>query len=434
MSPLNVGLRRAYYQNREAGLLALSSLWAHKMRALLTILGIVIGVTTVIAMVSVIDGLNTTFAKQLGFLGADTFFVQRYKAVQFGARREKPRKGFTREDAEAIMRRCPAVAVADIYTEAIVSATYGSEKTPFVPIGGTNTERFDEIMSWWVGDGRMLTADDIAAARYVCVVGSQVAEALVPGGDIVGKDIKVDGYRFRVVGVFSPKGEIFGTSMDNYILIPYGAFRKAFGTRDDNDEFSESSSLIIKARSPQTINVAIDQVEALMRERRRVPPEKENDFEIYTADSLMQIFNQITGAAFAVMIGISAVSLLVGGIGIMNIMLVSVTERTREIGVRKALGARRRDIMTQFIAEATAISLVGGAAGIVLGVVLGEGVNVLTKVLADAHLPVPHLPAAIKAWSVVLGFLFSLAVGLFFGIYPASKAAKLNPIEALRYE
>ncbi len=426
---LPTAVRKFYYQNREAAVLALTSLWAHKMRALLTILGIVIGVTTVIAMVSVIDGLNSTFASQLGFLGADTFFVQKYKAVQLGVRREEPRKDFVKADVEEILRRCSAVKEADIYNEALVTATYGNEKTPPLPCGGTNTENFDEIFSWYVGEGRMLTADDISAARYACVVGYEVARALAPGGDLVGRDIKINGYRFRVVGVFAHKGEIFGVSMDNYILVPYGAFKKSF-----KKGYEEGTSINVKAVSPERLHEAIDQVEVVMRERRHVPPEGENNFEIYTADSLMGIYNQITGAAFAVMIGIAAVSLLVGGIGIMNIMLVSVTERTREIGVRKALGARRRDIMTQFVAEATVISLVGGVLGIVLGIMLGEGVSVLTKALAAAQLPVPHLPAAIKVWSVTLGFVFALAVGLFFGIYPATKAARLNPIEALRYE
>jgi putative ABC transport system permease protein len=426
-------LRRQYYQYREAASLAFSSLWAHKLRALLTVLGVVIGVTTVIAMVSIIDGLNQSFANQMGFLGADTFFIQKYKAVQFGPRLEEPRKDLEEADAEAIARRCPAVAVADFYTEIVGRATLGNRKTALLSIGSTQTAKFDEIFSWWVEDGRMLTQADIDAARYVAVVGSAVAEALAPEGRIIGQRIKVNGHRFLVVGVFGHKGEIFGVSMDNYIVIPHGAGVKAFGK--PSDEFGMGSSAItVRAKSPELVNAAIDQAEVVMRERRKVPPEAENDFEIYTADSIMAIYNQITGAAFAVMIGISAVSLLVGGIGIMNIMLVSVTERTREIGVRKALGARQRDILAQFIAEATVISVTGGIIGIALGASIGEAVSLLTKALANAGAPVPHLPAAIKAWSVALGFVFSLGVGLFFGIFPANKAAKLNPIEALRYE
>jgi putative ABC transport system permease protein len=424
-------IRRQYYQYREAALLALGSLWAHKMRALLTILGVVIGVTTVIAMVSIIDGFNKSFADQMGFLGADTFFIQKYEAVQIGFRREEPRKDFEPEDAEAIARRCPAVAVADFYSEYLTYGTRGGNKTALLPVGATQTEKFDEIFSWWVEDGRMLTQADIDSDRYVVVVGPDVEDALAPEGNIVGTDIKLGGHRFRVVGVFVPKGEIFGVSMDNYAVVPRGAAVKAFG---DTVLKSEEDAITVKAVSPELLNTAIDQVEVVMREQRRVPPEDENDFEIYTSDSIMEIYNQITGAAFAVMIGISAVSLLVGGIGIMNIMLVSVTERTREIGVRKALGARRRDIMAQFIAEATVISLTGGVIGILLGVLIGEGVSILTGALSSAGAPVPHLPAAIKAWSVTLGFSFSLGVGLFFGIFPANKAAKMNPIEALRYE
>ena len=431
MKPFWQNLRRQYYQYREAAALAYSSLWAHKMRALLTVLGVVIGVTTVIAMVSIIDGLNSSFADQMGFLGADTFFIQKYEAVQLGFRREEPRKDFKEEDAAAIMRRCSAVSVADLYSEFVTYGTYRGNKTALLPVGATQTEKFDEIFSWWVGDGRMLTQADIDADRYVAVVGPEVAGALSPGGDLIGEDIKLGGHRFRVVGVFVPKGEIFGVSMDNYAVIPRGAAIKSFG---DSVMRSEEDTLTVRAKSPEMLNTAIDQVEVVMREQRHVAPEEENDFEIYTADSIMEIYNQITGAAFAVMIGISAVSLLVGGIGIMNIMLVSVTERTREIGVRKALGARQRDVLAQFIAEATVISLTGGVLGIVIGVLIGEGVSLLTKVLSDAGAPVPYLPAGIQAWSIILGFLFSLAVGLFFGIYPANKAAKLNPIEALRYE
>ena len=424
-------LRRQYYQYREAAALAFSSLWSHKMRALLTVLGVVIGVTTVIAMVSIIDGFNASFADQMGFLGADTFFIQKYEAVQLGFRREEPRKDFEPEDVEAIMRRCPAVTVADFYSEYLTYATRRGNKTALLPVGATETEKFDEIFSWWVGDGRMLTQADIDADRYVAVVGPDVEESLAPEGNLIGRDIKLAGHRFRVVGVFVPKGEIFGISMDNYAVVPRGAAVKAFG---DTVMKSEEDAITVRAKSPELLNTAIDQVEVVMREQRRVPPEADNDFEIYTSDSIMEIYNQITGAAFAVMIGISAVSLLVGGIGIMNIMLVSVTERTREIGVRKALGARRRDVMAQFIAEATVISVTGGIIGIIIGVIIGEGVSLLTKVLSDAGAPVPYLPAGIQVWSIMLGFLFSLAVGLFFGIYPANKAAKLNPIEALRYE
>jgi putative ABC transport system permease protein len=432
VKPFGRDLRRQYYQYREAAALALASLWAHKMRALLTILGVVIGVTTVIAMVSIIDGFNASFASQMGFLGADTFFVQKYGAVQFGFRREEPRKDLKEEDAEAIMRRCPAVAVADLYREYLGYATHRGSKTSLMVLGATHTEKFDEIFSWWVEDGRMLTQADIDADRYVAVVGSEVNDALAPSGNLIGEDIKLLGHRFRVVGVFAEKGEIFGVSMDNYCIVPYGVAAEAFPETAKNEE--QGDVITVRAKSPALVNAALDQVELVMREQRRVAPEEENDFEIYTADSIMEIYNQITGAAFAVMIGISAVSLLVGGIGIMNIMLVSVTERTREIGVRKALGARRRDVLAQFIAEATVISLTGGAVGIILGIVIGEGVSLLTKVLADAGAPVPHLPAGIQAWSIMLGFLFSLGVGLFFGIYPANKAAKLNPIEALRYE
>jgi putative ABC transport system permease protein len=431
MKPLWHNLRRQYYQYREAAALAFSSLWAHKMRAFLTVLGVVIGVTTVIAMVSIIDGLNQSFANQMGFLGADTFFIQKYKAVQFGAGREEKRKDFEEEDVEAIMKRCSAVSVADLYSEYLSYATYRGKKTSLLPIGATGTEKFDEIFSWWVEDGRMLTQADIDADRYVAVVGPKVVDALAPAGNLIGEDVKLGGHRFRVVGVFGHKGEIFGVSMDNYAVVPRGAAVKAFG---DTVMKSEEDAITVRAKSPELLNTAFDQVEVVMREQRNVPPEAENDFEIYTADSIMEIYNQITGAAFAVMIGISAVSLLVGGIGIMNIMLVSVTERTREIGVRKALGARRRDVMAQFIAEATVISLTGGIIGIIIGVIIGEGVSLLTKVLSDAGAPVPFLPAAIKAWSITLGFMFSLGVGLFFGIYPANKAAKLNPIEALRYE
>ncbi|MCP4230158.1 MAG: FtsX-like permease family protein [bacterium] len=403
---------------REAILMALDAITANKLRSALTVLGVLIGVTTVIAMMSVIDGLNKSFEADVGALGAHNFYVQKYNAVQLGFDffREE-RDDFSIEDAYAIQEECSAVAVADLSSWRFVNAEYGGKKARFIGLTTTSTEFYDVLNDQYVEEGRLINRSDVLHARDVAVIGKEVVAVVFPGIDPIGRRLRVDGRQFQVIGVFEEKGEVFGDSWDDYIVIPETTYTNIYG------KDKEQSWLTIRARDTASMPLAVDQVETLMRRRRGVKPAEDNDFEITTPDQLMQIWQQITGGAFAAMIAIAGVSLLVGGIGIMNIMLVAVTERTREIGVRKALGARRRDIMSQFIIEAIVVSLVGGIAGIILGVLLGNLVGWLSPLEPATSVP-----------SLFIGFIFSVGVGLFFGIYPAWKASKLDPIEALRFE
>ncbi len=398
--------------------MALDAITANKLRSALTVLGVLIGVATVIAMMSVIDGLNKSFEADIGALGTHNFFVQKYNPVQMGPDlfREE-RKDFSIEDAYAIQEECPAVTVADLSSWRFVNAEYGSKKAQFIGLTTTSTEFYDVLNDQYVAEGRLINRADVLHARYVAVIGLEVVEIVFPGIDPIGRSLKVDGRRFQVIGVFEEKGEVFGDSWDDYIVIPETTYTKLYG------KDKEQSWITVRARDTASMPLAVDQVETLLRRRRGVKPAEDNDFEITTPDQLMQIWQQITGGAFAAMIVIAGVSLLVGGIGIMNIMLVAVTERTREIGVRKALGARRRDIMSQFIIEAVVVSLVGGIAGIIIGVLLGNLVGWISPLEPATSVP-----------SLFIGFLFSVGVGLFFGIYPAWKASKLDPIEALRFE
>ena len=402
----------------EAFVIGMESLFSNKLRSFLTLLGVVIGVMTVVGMMSILEGLNDSMAKQIGELGSNVIYITKMPVVRFGPMDPelRKRKDLKVEDAKAIEESCPSVihACPEMYYYADVR--YESNRIGEVEIDGGDSS-YLIVNSLAVESGRGITEQDVIASRYVCILAYEPKEALFPVGDPVGEDIRINGIAFRVIGTLEERGEFFGQSMDNYILIPYTTFQKIFGKERGR------ITLSIQAVSREAIPRAISEVESILRRRRGVPPEKENDFEIVTQDSLMEIYTKITGSAFAVMVGVAAVSLLVGGIGIMNVMLISVTERTREIGLRKAVGARKSDVLTQFLLESATLSFAGGVGGVVLGI----GVAFLIASLST-------LPATIPVWSVVLGFVFSVGVGLFFGIYPAYKASVLDPIEALRYE
>jgi len=403
---------------RESVTMAFEALRANKFRSILTTLGIVIGVLAVIGMQTIIAGLNRTVEKQLAVLGAGTFYVQKEPAVQFGDwEKYQRRKDITLKEVRALEEKATLVkVVAPEVMKFFSTVRYKGKKTnPTVYVFGGN-EFWQWANGFYVQEGRFVGSFDVAHNRQVCVLGLDVVETLFPFEDPIGKDVLIDGNRFTVIGVFERKGKIFGQSQDNVVLIPISTFHKIYGRR-------RSLGIALQARDPELLNEAIDQVIGILRMVRKVPPGKPNDFEILTKESLMQTWKKLTRYIFLTAVMIAGMSLLVGGIGIMNIMLVSVTERTREIGIRKAIGAKRRDVLWQFIVEAVILSEVGGVIGVALGVSLGKIVGWLL-----------HLPAAVPIWSVFLGLGFSSLVGLFFGIYPASKAARLNPIEALRYE
>jgi len=408
---------------REVFHMALDSLRSHKLRSFLTILGIVIGVMTVIGMVSIIQGLNKSFLSELQSAGSDIIIITKNEAVQMGRMtdEERTRKDLTFEDAQAIEKGAPlvkAVAVS-IYVSPFdqVEVKYRNEKSDTAMVIGMN-DKWPVVMSLYLPRlGRFLTESEVARSARVCVLGSETADLLFPTTNPVGKEIRVGTEAFTVIGVLSKRGQMFGQSRDNFVGLPITTLMKYFRYEKDRLE------IIAAPRAQDTLGETIEEITNVLRQRRKVPSGKPNDFSIMTQDTMVDLYNQLTGAAYLVMIVISSIGLLVGGIGVMNIMLVSVKERTREIGIRKAIGARAGDILKQFLIEAVFLTGVGG----VIGVLVGFGIALLVKATTP-------LPATVSLWSVVLGLSVSGAIGLFFGIFPAQKAAHMDPIVALRYE
>jgi len=408
---------------REIVQMAFDSIKSHKLRSFLTLLGIMIGVMTVIAMVSVIQGLNRAFLAELESAGSDLIVISKNDPIQMGnlSEEERQRKDLTFEDAIAIEEECPLVKavaadlIADFFEN--IPVKYRNIKSQNALILGMN-EKWPEVINLYLPtSGRFLTKSDIQHRTKVCVLGSELAETLFPHTDPLQKDIRIGAEKFTVVGVLQERGSMFGQSRDNFVGIPITTLMKYYPYDLENIEI-----LAIPSRHGY-IQEAIDQIINVLRRRRRVAFGKPNDFEIYTQDTFIQLYNQLTGAVFLVMIVISSIGLLVGGIGVMNIMLVSVKERTREIGIRKAIGARSSDILKQFLIEAIFLTGVGGVSGVVVGFAIAFLVKAATP-----------LPASVTPWSVIAGLLVSISVGLFFGIFPAQKAAKLDPIVSLRYE
>jgi putative ABC transport system permease protein len=408
---------------KESVLIAFGTFRAHKMRSFLTILGVLIGVTTIIGMVSIIKGLDRSMARQIESLGSNIIYVSKYRpGIQIGNRsdEERNRKGITFEDAVAIKESCPAVEAVSpqnyYFRPGGNYAKYGNVEVTRPMFFGTVPE-YETVNNSLVQEGRFITDADVKFRAYVCVLGHDVSQTLFQHLDPVGKKILVNGNRFTVVGVMEKKEELLGSGQaNNFVLIPYDTFAKIHPEEKE-------LSLAVKARSPRLIPAAIDEITELMRRRRGVRYNEPDDFAVFTQENLMDIYKQLTGIIYMAMIVISSIGLLVGGVGVMNIMLVSVTERTREIGIRKAIGARKADILWQFLIEASSLSGLGGILGIILGTLFAQFVAVVSP-----------LPAAVSLPWVLIGFGFSVGVALIFGIYPAYRASKLNPIECLRYE
>jgi len=406
--------------NFDEGLkLAFQTVKSNKMRTFLTTLGIVIGVTAVIGMMSIINALDRYMTKSLSSIGGNVFWIQKYPAVQVGHLDQKyrMRKDLKYEHAEAIKRSATLVsAVSAEFFRWGKTIKYKDRATnPNVLVYGGD-EYWADVNGRNISEGRMISLMDVQHRRAVAVLGADVAEKLFPFTYPIGEQVKIDGIRYEVIGVMEKMGQAMMGNQDNIVTIPNSTFIKTYGDWG-------SINIAVKAKSAETILDAMDQVTAILRIARKVPPGDENDFEVVTADSIMNTLRNLTGFIFIAAVIICGISLLVGGIGIMNIMLVSVTERTREIGIRKAVGAKRRHILTQFMTEAVGICLFGGLIGILLGVVVG-------LLIAQAF----KLPPVIPLWSIFVGMGFSLLIGVVFGTYPALKAAKLDPIEALRYE
>ena len=408
---------------KEITQMAIDSLKTHKLRSVLTLLGIMIGVMTVIGMVSIIQGLNRSFLAELESAGTNLIVVQKFNPGPeiMLSREERQRKDLTFEDALAVEENCSLVKavvvslVADLFEP--ITIKYQNKKTQDSLVLGMN-ENYPEILSVYLPEqGRFLTEVDITHSRNVCVLGADVAETLFPHTFALGKRLDIGGKKFTIVGILKKRGTSFGQSQDNFVGVPITTLMKHF-------PYDLSSLQIIATPNKEGyIQETMDQIINLLRHRRRVPTGKPNDFVIYSQDTMIEIYNQLTDAAYLVMIVISSIGLLVGGIGVMNIMLVSVKERTREIGIRKAIGARSGDILKQFLIEAVFLTATGG----IIGILVGFGIALLVKAVTP-------LPASVTGWSVILGFVVSVSVGIFFGIFPAQKAARLDPIVSLRYE
>jgi len=398
--------------------LALSSIWANKLRSILTLLGNIVAVSSIITVVALITGVNGAVTDAIvSDLGADSFTVQRMGITQneddFERQRNNPL--VTVDDAEAIKKFSETVSAVMAQGTQNASVAYRTVELESIRIQGVS-EEYLEFATFDAERGRMMSPIEIERNRPVALLGWGTADRLFSSSDPLDKTIRVAGVNFRIVGVSAKKGAVFGNSLDDFVVIPLGSFQKLFGTR-------RSLELMIKPRDPVLASMAKDEVRTALRIERRLKPAQPDNFGIVASDSVLGIFQQATAGIAIVLVGIVGLSLLVGGIVIMNIMLMVVTERTREIGLRKALGAKRRDIMSQVLTESITLSLCGGVIGIAFGALIALLISSLTPV-----------PSSVELWSVVLGVVVTAAVGLFFGYYPARRAAMLDPIEALRRE
>jgi putative ABC transport system permease protein len=401
--------------------MALESLRAHKMRSFLTLIGVVIGVATIISLMTVLGGIKYTIDDAMkNMLGANVFQVQRddqESGIQIGFHRRKWRPKIEASYADAIRDRCPSVRAVGVegWTFGHTIIRGGIESNPNQEIAGGSVE-FGNNNAMYIGIGRPITDQDVASARRVIVLGNDVYEQLFKYSDPIGEFVRIDGQRFEVIGVFEKRGAMLGDSQDKYSWIPLSTYQRIYGDR-------RGYNLTIQAWSADVYDQAQQEVIEAMRIERGLMPGQPNNFGLWTPDMIQNQFNQQTGWIGAAAFGICAVSLLVAGIGIMNIMLVSVTERTREIGVRKALGGTRTSILRQFLIEATMLSEVGGAIGIFAGYGIAIAIN--------QNL---NFPAPVPFWAVILAIIFCSVVGIGFGMWPAIKASRLDPIEALRHE
>ena len=401
--------------------MAIDTLRANKLRSALTILGVSVGVLTVIFMVSIIQGLNKAFADQIESLGSNTIFVSKFEP-SFGRppnAEEVHRKDLTMDDVEALRTEAPSiVGVSPIHRMLAATARYQHKQTD-TPILFGVTPYYEFVHTQYVASGRFVNDIDMQDRSNIAIIGVDVKQALFPYEDAVDKEIRLNGNPFRVVGVMEPLGNFFGQSRDNSIFIPITTFDKYYPDRP----FPEVVFfVIVRPRSRAYVKSAIDEITDILRRRRRVAPGERNNFGISSQDSLLDVYNQLTGATALVLTAISFVALMIGGIGVMNIMLVSVTERTKEIGVRKAVGATRMNILAQFLIEAVVLTAIGGLAGLAVGEV--------GSLLMNKYSP---LPAYVPLWAIGLGVGISATVGIVFGLWPAWKAARLNPIDALRW-
>ena len=394
---------------------ALSAIWANKLRSFLTILGNIVAVTSIITLVSLIQGITEEVQDViLSEVGADAFLVDRRGIITSEEEMERTRNNprITLDDAEAIRRFASDVTAVMAEGRRSGEVRYRQHVLESVQIQGV-TEEFIRFSTFNAEIGRLMTPTEVRRRRNVAVLGWDTADRLFGALDPINRQVKIRGVPFRVVGVSRPQGSSFGQSQDEFAVIPLGAFQRLFGSR-------ASLGLRVQPADPAEIDRAIGEATVALRIERRLKATEEDNFGIFTSETALNLFNQATTGIFAVLVGVVGLALVVAGIVIMNIMLMAVSERTREIGLRKALGARRQDILWQMLSESVALSVLGGATGTALGAA--------AALALDRFAPVP---AVVHPWSVILAITMTAAVGLFFGLYPAARAAGLDPIDAL---
>ncbi len=406
----------------ESASMAMNALAAHKLRSALTLLGVLIGVFSIIVVMTAMRVLRQSIETNLSSLGSHTFAIQKWPKTQFGNRADWEkywrRKNISIAQGRQVEEKATlavAVGMEEDFWRGEVETRY--KKTPPTVVLYGETPGSFPAHNWVVEDGRLLLEPDVDNARNVCVLGNALAKSVFPYGPAVGEQLKIAGINYEVVGVLAPKGNANGGDQDNFVVVPITTSMNRFGG------FWTTVTILVQARDAASYDDTIEQVRGVLRTIRKVPPGAEDDFELFSNDSLIAQFRAFALAGSITVAVISSIALIAAGIGIMNIMLVSVTERTREIGIRRAIGAKKRNIMTQFIMEAVVLCEVGGIIGVILGILGGNSLAWLMKV-----------PPVIPFDWIALGLLICSIVGIVFGTYPAWKAANLDPIESLRYE
>jgi putative ABC transport system permease protein len=403
----------------EAFKLALQSLWANKLRTILTLIGVVMGVASVIMVITLVQGANKYVSTKLTGYGADVFTVNQMAGVIFSADdyfRYQKRKILRIEDYEAVRDDCTQCSEVGALLQKSTNVVYNGHSSNNTSVRGY-TWTMLSLNNIDIAMGRGFTPADDEHGTHNVIVGYDIVDNLLGEGDPLGREIRVDGIPYTIIGVGDRQGKTLGQSQDNWVAVPITTYQQTYGYNDSVDIYARA------AGNAEVMERAKDEVRVLMRTRRHDAPGADDDFEIVTNDTFLDIWKQITGLFATVVLGLASISLVVGGVVIMNIMLVSVTERTREIGVRKALGARQRDVLLQFLIESATMSVTGGAIGVLCGVGVGKLITIIVG-----------FPTSVPAWAVFLGLFLAGAVGIFFGVYPASKAAKLDPVVALRAE